>query len=57
MHGKPDEPAKITKANNRVRFKLKECSDFSYIIGKSFKTKTQNPVTSISIDEVLKEVK
>jgi len=51
-----DEPAKITKANNRVRLQLEECSDFSYLIGKTYKTATQNPVTSISIDDLLNKI-
>ncbi|WIG47658.1 hypothetical protein QPL78_03770 [Bacillus halotolerans] len=50
-----DEPAKITKTNNRVRFQLAECRDYSYLIGSTLKTKTQNPVSSLSL-ETLKEL-
>lgn len=52
-----DEPAKITKTNNRVRLQLAECRDYSYLIGSTLKTKTQNPVSSLSLETLMELVK
>ncbi|GEK26297.1 hypothetical protein BSU04nite_26860 [Bacillus spizizenii] len=39
------------------RFQLTECRDYSYLIGSTLKTKTQNPVSSLSLETLMELVK
>jgi hypothetical protein len=51
-----EQPAKNIKENNRVRFQLAECRDYSYLIGKKLKWEGSNPVTRATIEEILDSV-